>query len=99
MKLKVPRLRSLPFETQIIERYKRRESSESLVERYLAGVALPMRVATAADTLRVMDAGFTGHDLLSRIARSGRHFLVRASAAVFPDILWPWRASPSPAAG
>jgi putative transposase len=25
--LKIPRLRSLPFETQIIERYKRRESS------------------------------------------------------------------------
>ncbi|NLX97960.1 MAG: IS256 family transposase [Rhodopirellula sp.] len=40
--LKVPRLRSLPFETQIIERYKRRESSveEALVEMYLAGVSL-----------------------------------------------------------
>lgn len=36
--LKVPRLRSLPFETQIIERYKRRESSveESLIEMYFA---------------------------------------------------------------
>ena len=32
--LKVPRLRSLPFETQIIERYRRRESSveEALME-------------------------------------------------------------------
>ncbi len=42
MKLKVPRLRSLPFETQIIERYRRRESSveESLVEMYLAGVSV-----------------------------------------------------------
>ena len=40
--LKVPRLRSLPFETQIIERYKRRESSveESLIEMYLAGVSV-----------------------------------------------------------
>lgn len=40
--LKVPRLRSLPFETQIIERYKRRESSveEALVEMYLAGVSV-----------------------------------------------------------
>lgn len=38
--LKVPRLRSLPLETQIIERYKRRESSveEALMEMYLAGV-------------------------------------------------------------
>jgi transposase-like protein len=40
--LKVPRLRSLPFETQIIERYKRRESSveEALIEMYLAGVSV-----------------------------------------------------------
>lgn len=40
--LKVPRLRSLPFETQIIERYKRRESSveEALVDMYLAGVSV-----------------------------------------------------------
>jgi transposase-like protein len=40
--LKVPRLRSLPFETQIIERYKRREPSieESLVQMYLAGVSV-----------------------------------------------------------
>lgn len=42
VKLKVPRLRSLPFETQIIERYRRRESSveEALVEMYLAGVSV-----------------------------------------------------------
>jgi len=42
VELKVPRLRSLPFETQIIERYKRRESSveEALVEMYLAGVSV-----------------------------------------------------------
>jgi putative transposase len=40
--LAVPRLRSLPFETQIIERYRRRESSveEALVEMYLAGVSV-----------------------------------------------------------
>ena len=38
----MPRLRSLPFETQIIERYRRRESSveEALVEMYLAGVSV-----------------------------------------------------------
>lgn len=42
VKLQVPRLRTLPFETQIIERYRRRESSveESLVEMYLAGVSV-----------------------------------------------------------
>jgi transposase-like protein len=42
VKLKVPRLRSLPFETQIIDRYRRRESSveEALVEMYLAGVSV-----------------------------------------------------------
>ena len=40
--LKVPRLRSLPFETQIIERYRRRDSSveEALMEMYLAGVSV-----------------------------------------------------------
>lgn len=40
--LKVPKLRRLPFETQIIERYRRRESSveEALMEMYLAGVSV-----------------------------------------------------------
>ena len=38
--LKVPKLRHLPFETAIIERYRRREASveEALIEMYLAGV-------------------------------------------------------------
>jgi putative transposase len=42
VKLKIPKLRKLTFETQIIERYKRRESSveEALVEMYLAGVSV-----------------------------------------------------------
>jgi transposase-like protein len=42
VELKIPRLRSLPFETQIIERYRRRESSveEALIEMYLAGVSV-----------------------------------------------------------
>jgi transposase-like protein len=42
VELKVPKLRKLPFETAIIERYKRRESSveESLIEMYLAGVSV-----------------------------------------------------------
>ena len=40
--LKVPKLRKQTFETAIIERYKRRESSieESLIEMYLAGVSV-----------------------------------------------------------
>jgi putative transposase len=42
VELKVPKLRKLPFETAIIERYKRREISveEALVEMYLAGVSV-----------------------------------------------------------
>lgn len=52
VKLRVPRLRSLPFETQIIERYRRRESSveESLIEMYLAGVSV-RRVEDITETL------------------------------------------------
>jgi len=40
--LKIPKLRKLSFETSIIERYKRRESSveEALIEMYLAGVSV-----------------------------------------------------------
>jgi len=40
--LAVPRLRKLPFETEIVERYRRRESSveEALIQMYLAGVSV-----------------------------------------------------------
>ena len=50
--LKVPKLRSLPFETQIIERYRRRESSveEALLEMYYAGVSM-RRVEDITDAL------------------------------------------------
>ena len=42
VELQVPKLRTLPFETAIIERYQRRESSveEALIEMYLAGVSV-----------------------------------------------------------
>ena len=42
VELKVPKLRTLPFETAIIERYRRRESSveEALIEMYLAGISV-----------------------------------------------------------
>ena len=40
--LKVPKLKGVSFETAIIERYRRRESSveEALIEMYLAGVSV-----------------------------------------------------------
>ena len=40
--LKMPKLKGLTFETSIIERYKRRETSveEALIEMYLAGVSV-----------------------------------------------------------
>ena len=42
VEITVPKLRALPFETAIIERYRRRETSveEALVEMYLAGVSV-----------------------------------------------------------
>ncbi len=52
VKLKVPKLRTLPFETAIIERYKRREESveEALIEMYLAGVSV-RRVEDVSEAL------------------------------------------------
>ena len=42
VEVKIPKLRTLPFETAIIERYRRRESSveEALIEMYLAGISV-----------------------------------------------------------
>jgi transposase-like protein len=42
VELKVPKLRTLPFESAVVERYRRRETSveEALVEMYLAGVSV-----------------------------------------------------------
>ena len=42
MKLKIPKLKGIAFETAIIDRYRRRESSveEALIEMYLAGVSV-----------------------------------------------------------
>ena len=42
VRLKMPKLRKLTFETAIVERYRRRESSveEALIEMYLAGVSV-----------------------------------------------------------
>ena len=45
--LHIPRLKGVSFETAIIERYRRRESSveEALIEMYLAGVSVPFPVS------------------------------------------------------
>jgi putative transposase len=42
VKLKVPKLKKITFESAIIERYKRRKISveEAMVEMYLAGVSV-----------------------------------------------------------
>ena len=42
VRLKIPKLKGIAFETAIIERYRRRESSveEALIEMYLAGVSV-----------------------------------------------------------
>ena len=42
VELQIPRLRTLPFETEIIKRYQTRQSSveEALIEMYLAGVSV-----------------------------------------------------------
>ena len=42
VKLKIPKLKGIQFETAIIERYKRRECSveEALIEMYLAGISV-----------------------------------------------------------
>ena len=52
VELKVPKLKGVPFETAIIERYRRRESSveEALIEMYLAGVSV-RRVEDITETL------------------------------------------------
>ena len=62
VELKVPKLRKLPFETQIIERYKRRETSveEALVEMYLAGVSVRRVEAGAAEALRYITEALWG---------------------------------------
>ncbi len=42
VRLKMPKIKGVPFETAIIERYKRRETSleEAMIEMYLAGVSV-----------------------------------------------------------
>lgn len=54
--LNIPKLKGIPFETAIIERYRRRESSveEALIEMYLAGVSV-RRVEDISEALWGME--------------------------------------------
>ena len=61
VKLKVPKLRKLPFESAIIERYCRRERSveESIVEMYLAGISV-RRVESITEARKLDILGVLG---------------------------------------
>jgi putative transposase len=92
--LQVPKLRRLPFETAIIERYRRRETSveEALVEMYLAGVSV-RRVEDITQALwgaRV--SASTVSDLNQRIYKQieewRRQPLVGDFPYVFLDGIW-----------
>ncbi len=94
MTLTVPKLRNLPFETAIIERYRRRESSveEALMEMYLAGVSV-RRVEDIAQALwgtRV--SASTVSDLNQRIYKQIEEWrqqpLVGEFPYVFLDGIW-----------
>src|SRR5450759_4478669 len=58
--LKVPKLRRQTFETAIIERYRRRESSveEALIEMYLAGISV-RRVEDTKASIRISTVSYT----------------------------------------
>jgi putative transposase len=92
--LKMPRLRSLPYETQIIERYKRRESSveEALVEMYLAGVSV-RRVEDITEALwgkRVSSSTVSelNQKIYERIEEWRTRPISEESVYVFLDGIW-----------
>jgi len=92
--LSVPKLRTLPFETQIIERYRRRESSveEALVEMYLAGVSV-RRVEDITEALwgtRVSPSTVSelNQTIYERIEAWRNQAIEGAHPYVFLDGLW-----------
>ena len=94
VKLQVPKLRSLPFETQIIERYRRRESSveEALLEMYYAGVSM-RRVEDITDALwgtRVSPSTISelNQKLAGRIEAWRTRPLTGAYVYVWLDAIW-----------
>jgi putative transposase len=94
VELKVPKLRSLPFETAIIERYRRRESSveEALMEMYLAGVSV-RRVEDITEALwgeRVSSGTVSrlNQELYERIEAWRNQPIVGEFAYVYLDGIW-----------
>ena len=80
--LKVPKLKGISFETAIIERYRRRESSveEALIEMYLAGVSVRRVEDTcgAAKSLPPPSVNRTGRRVST--SRIGRTAICRVDA-------------------
>lgn len=94
VELRVPKLRNLPFETAIIERYRRRESSveEALMEMYLAGVSV-RRVEDITQALwgtRVSPSVVSdlNHKLYGRIEQWRAKPIEGRFAYVFLDGIW-----------
>lgn len=98
VKLRMPKLRSMPFETAIIERYRRRESSveEALVEMYLAGVSV-RRVEDITEALwgtRVSPSTVSdlNQKLFKRVDEWRKRPLTSSYQYVFFDGIWLKRA-------
>jgi transposase-like protein len=94
VELTVPRLRKLPLETAIIERYKRRESSveEALIEMYLAGVSM-RRVEDITEALwgtRVSASAVSGmaQKVYGQIEQWRSRELTGEHAYVYLDGIW-----------
>lgn len=98
VRLKVPKLRHVPFETAIIERYRRRESSveEALVEMYLAGVSV-RKVEDITEALwgsRVSPSTISdlNQKIFERVEAWRNRPLEREYPYVFVDGIWLKRA-------
>lgn len=94
VQLKVPKLRHMPFETAIIERYRRRESSveEALVEMYLAGVSV-RRVEDITEALwgsRVIPSTISdlNQKIFERVEEWRNRPLEPKSPYIFVDGIW-----------
>ena len=94
VQLKVPKLRHIPFETAIIERYRRRESSveEALVEMYLAGVSV-RRVEDITEALwgsRVSPSTISdlNQKIFERVEEWRNRPLEPKSPYIFVDGIW-----------
>lgn len=89
--LKVPRLRTLPFETAMIERYKRREISveETLVEMYLAGVSVH-RVEDITEELYGAPESVLGRSVSSirRCMSRLKNGAIASCRSAIPTFIW-----------